>query len=60
MAEPPEKLAYSTTEAAELIGISRTSLYELIRTGRVRPTRLGRRVVIAHAELVRLLEESAG
>jgi excisionase family DNA binding protein len=53
----PEPLAYSTTEAARLLGIGRTSLYGLLRSGQLRGVHLGRRLVIPRDELERLLRE---
>ena len=45
--------------AASYLSIGRTSLYALIRAGKLRPVRLGgrRRTLIARADLDRLVEE---
>jgi excisionase family DNA binding protein len=57
--EPPAHLAaYSVTEAARQLSISRTHLYKLIDDGLVRRVRLGKRIVIAAAELDRVLEDN--
>jgi len=50
------KLAYSITEAAHAISIGRSKLYELIAANRIETRRIGRRVVIPAASLLRLLE----
>ena len=44
-------LLVSVEEAAGLLGIGRTTLYELIRRGEVRPIRIGRCVRIPQREL---------
>jgi len=49
---------YSVTEAARLLGISRTKAYECIRTGELPALRLGRRIVVPAARLERLLDGS--
>lgn len=40
MDAPPAKLAYSVKEAAAMIGVSRAKLYDLIRRGLVRATKI--------------------
>ena len=47
-------LLLSVSRAAELLGISRSSLYQLVAVGRVPVVRLGRTVRIARPELDRL------
>ena len=42
----PTKITYTVTEAAELLGISRSSAYECVRRGEIPSLTLGRRVVI--------------
>ena len=42
----PEKLAYSLREAAELLGVSKSTLHRAIRAGVVPHVRIGRRIVI--------------
>ena len=57
-------LLVSVEEAAGLLGIGRTTLYELIRHGDVRPIRIGRCVRIPQRELEayvdRLIAETLG
>ncbi len=49
-------LTYTVTEAAALLGISRTSAYECVRRGEIPSLTLGRRVVISRVVLERLLD----
>jgi excisionase family DNA binding protein len=49
------RLAYSVGEAAKAMSVSVRSLRYLMQTGRLGFARIGRRVVIPHAELERLL-----
>ena len=42
-----ERLAYSPDEAAELLGISRELVHDLLRTGQLRSVKAGRRRLIA-------------
>ena len=53
-------LLVSVEEAAGLLGIGRTTLYELIRRGDVRPIRIGRCVRIPRRELEGLVERLVG
>lgn len=48
------KVAYSVTEAAELLSLSPTEIRRLVAAGLLgRVPHCGKRVLIAHAELVR-------
>lgn len=50
----PTKLAYSVTEAAELLSISTTEIRRLEQDGLLRRVpHVGKRVLFSHAELVR-------
>ena len=51
-----DRLRYTVTEAAALLGISRTSAYECVRRGEIPSLALGRRVVISRVALERLLD----
>ena len=53
-------LVYTPREAACLLGLSRSSLYEAIRVGVIPALRVGRRLLIPKAALERLLEQSFG
>ena len=49
-------LTYTVTEAAALLGISRTTAYECVRRGEIPSLTLGRRVVISRVALERMLD----
>jgi len=52
------KALKSVEETAELLGISIWTVRAYIRDGKLRPVRLGRRVLLAEKELERLVAES--
>ena len=54
--EPAGRLLLRVAEAAEMLAISRSSLYQLVAAGEVRTVRLGRVVRIPRRELERLAE----
>jgi excisionase family DNA binding protein len=51
------RLAYSLSEAAQLSSLSIRSLRYLMATGKLGFVRIGRRVLIRHADLERLLRQ---
>jgi excisionase family DNA binding protein len=53
-----QKLGYSIDEAAHAVGLSRTSVKNLIANGRLRTVHVGRRVVIPRREVEALLAPS--
>ena len=50
-----ERVTYTVEEAATLLGISRGSAYNLIRTGELNALRMGRRLVVPRIVLEELL-----
>ena len=50
------RLSYSPAEAAEVLGISRSRLYQLLDDGTIASLKLGRRRLVRHEALVALLE----
>lgn len=52
-----EPLVYSITEACALLGIRRTSLYKIIRSGKLRAIKIGRRTFFLRDEVRRGLQE---
>jgi excisionase family DNA binding protein len=54
------KALKSVVEAAGLLGISPWTVRAYVRTGKLRPVRIGRRVLLAETELERLIAESQG
>jgi excisionase family DNA binding protein len=51
-----ERLTLTVEETAKALGVGRTTAYELVRTGQIPSLRLGRRLVIPRAALMKLLE----
>ncbi|MGH9929741.1 MAG: helix-turn-helix domain-containing protein [Pyrinomonadaceae bacterium] len=47
MATNVPKLTYSIPEACEALQISRTTLWKLVRSRRLKPVRIGRRVLFS-------------
>lgn len=52
---PAERLAYSPDEAAELLGISRELIHDLLRTGQLGSVKAGRRRLIGKHHLEQFL-----
>lgn len=52
---PPTRLTLSIAEAAELVGISRTTAYELAQSGELPTVRLGRRILVPVNQLADVL-----
>ena len=50
-----DRLTYTVTETAALLGISRTTAYECVRRGEIPSLTLGRRVVISRVAVHRML-----
>ncbi len=55
MASGDLRLVYTVVEAAELLGIGRSTAYELVARGELATVRLGRRVVVTRPTLAALL-----
>ncbi|ESQ78880.1 hypothetical protein ABENE_23000 [Asticcacaulis benevestitus DSM 16100 = ATCC BAA-896] len=53
-----QPIAYRINDFAQLIGISRTSVYDLIKTGKLRPAYVAGRTLIPASEAQRLIEEA--
>ncbi|MGA3354631.1 MAG: helix-turn-helix domain-containing protein [Acidimicrobiales bacterium] len=49
-------LLVSVNEAAKLLGISRVSLYEMIRAGEIEHVRSGRRMLLPRSGLTKFIE----
>jgi excisionase family DNA binding protein len=54
-----ERLTMSVEEASEVLGISRSLAYELVRRGDIPSLRLGRRLVVPVQGLEALVEQAA-
>jgi excisionase family DNA binding protein len=57
MHDTPLRRLYTVEEAALLVGVARSTMYERVATGDMPATRLGRRVYITAAALEALLGE---
>lgn len=55
-----DRLTLTVDEAAELLGISRSLAYELVRIGELPSLRLGRRILIPRRAFYELVEEPLG
>ena len=54
-----ERLVYTVTEAASLLGISRAHGYDLVASGELAHLRLGRRIVVPKRVIEALLDVGA-
>lgn len=54
-----KRLTVHVAEAAELLGLGRNTTYDLLRSGRLRSVRVGRRFVIPRSEIDAFLEREA-
>jgi excisionase family DNA binding protein len=50
-----QRLTYTVEEASDLLGISRGSAYNLVRTGEIPALRMGRRLLVSRVALEDLL-----
>jgi excisionase family DNA binding protein len=50
-----QRVTLTVPEAAELLGVGRTTLYELVRAGKFPAVRLGRRILIPRRALDEVL-----
>ena len=44
--QQPQRVAYTMKEALELLPISRTTIYQLVKEGRLRSLRVGKKILI--------------
>lgn len=51
------KLTYSVTEVSNLLGFSRTSVYEAVRTGQIPSVTFGRRIFVPRVTLEKMLNK---
>ncbi|RIK16416.1 MAG: ethanolamine utilization protein EutA [Acidobacteria bacterium] len=51
------RLLHPIPDAATVLGIGRSTLYELIAAGKIRTVKIGRRTLIAQDELERYVRE---
>lgn len=55
-ANAPRRLLYPVHEAAEQLGIQRTSLYELLKGGELERVKIGRRTLITAESLTEYVD----
>jgi excisionase family DNA binding protein len=55
----PDRLTWTITEAAQLLGISRATAYEAAHRGELPVRLIGRRMLVPRVALLRLLEQDA-
>jgi len=55
---PGEGLTITPTEAAKLLRVGRTMMYEAVRTRRIPSIRLGRRILIPRIALAKFIEQA--
>jgi len=53
-----QRQGFGVSEFAYITNLGRTSVYELIRQGRVRVVKIGRRTIIPRSEIDRLLRDN--
>lgn len=51
------KIAYSPAEAAEATGLGQTTIYAMMKSGRLKRVKIGTRTLIPRASLEALFEE---
>lgn len=49
--EALQPMAYKVEEVAEMLKLSRNTVYQLIYDGRLRPVKIGRKLIISGAEV---------
>jgi excisionase family DNA binding protein len=54
------KAAYGVSETTTVLSIGKTALYGLVKNGRLKPVKLGRKTLFLASDLARLLEELRG
>ncbi len=54
--ETEPRLAYGIAEAAAMLGIGRTTIYELVRSGQLATLKIGQRRLVTRVDLERLID----
>ncbi len=55
----PHPIAYGPDKSAEVLGVGRSKMYDLLRAKKVKSVLVGRRRLITHEELERIAREGA-
>jgi excisionase family DNA binding protein len=58
MKNDTERVTLTVDEARRMLGLSRGSAYEAVRTGSIPSVRIGKRILIPRAALTRLLDKA--
>lgn len=58
--ELPAPLAHRIPEACRRLGVGRSSLYELIKSGEVKTIKIGTRTLVPEAELQKVINSRLG
>ena len=53
------KVTLTVPEAAELIGVCKPTMYEMVRAGKVRSVKVGKKILISRQSLMDLFQEQA-
>lgn len=53
-----ETIATSVNDAAKALGLGRTSIYQLIREGKLEAIKLGRRTLVKAASIRKLVDDA--
>ncbi len=54
-----DELAYSINRTAKVLGVGRTTIYKLIKSGEVDTLKIGSRTLITTASITRLIQTRA-
>ncbi|MDO8721532.1 MAG: helix-turn-helix domain-containing protein [Syntrophales bacterium] len=54
-----ERLVLSVTEAAKLLGLSRATAYQVVKSGQIPSIKIGYRILIPRAALAKFINESS-
>jgi excisionase family DNA binding protein len=55
-----KKEFYSTGEVAQILNLSRVSVFNRIKTGKIKATKVGRNFIVSHEELLKLPDLTVG
>jgi excisionase family DNA binding protein len=50
-----QKIAFSVSEAARILGVSENHVYDLVSEGEIRGVRIGRKLIITRNEIGRIV-----
>lgn len=53
-----DKISYTVNEAVKACGLGRTTIYELIKAGELKPAKVGARTLILRSDLERMLQRA--